>query len=90
MRFAREQSWKDVAEAHFSSDHHKLATPLIPRIRAKVLDHSVRTLLPHEEDEGAYLYASLKGLLTPCALAVSRFPASRFIVSLHIVRISLL
>jgi hypothetical protein len=78
----------DVGEAHFSSDHHKLATPLIPRIRAKLLDHSVCTLLMHTKDGGAYLSAGLKGPLMPCALVVSRFPASCFIVSLHIIRIS--
>jgi hypothetical protein len=78
----------DVGEAHFSSDHHKLATPLILRIRAKLLDHSVCTLLVHTKDGGAYLYAGLKGPLMPCALVVSRFPASCFIVSLHIIRIS--
>jgi hypothetical protein len=56
-------------------------------MRAKLLDHSVCTLRMHMKNGGAYLYAGLKGLLTPCALVVSRFPASCFIVSLHIIRI---
>lgn len=64
-----------VAEAHFSLDHHKLATPLTPRVRAKVTD----ALVLHEKDEGAY-FVRWHERPADALRSKSRSSASRFIV----------